>query len=592
MSKKAAGSAKSEVKSKAAPPAQRRSWAPWAVGAVIAIVFLWAYSPVMRTGFLFDDTKQQFAMPNANSPLMGWMGPVRPVLMFTYWMNVQIARESGKPVGADQNTFSYHVVNLLIHAAAALLVFLVIRRLMDWAGADAASRSWMAAFGAALFLLHPLQTESVAYIAGRSEALSGMFAAGAIAAFLYRKSSAISWPAIVAVMTLFSSAMLSKEQAVVVPAVLLLTDFWWNPGFSLKGIFGNWKLYGLMALGGLAGVALFWKLIRGVGTGRSAGFGMEDLRWYEYLFTQFRALWVYIANFVLPVNLNLDWEFPISRTIVDHGAIIGLAGLAAAAWAAWHYRNRFRLAGYGFFLFLIFLLPTSSILPIKDPVADRRMYLPMIGLILIAIDFLGRLRMGRGARAALCAAIVIAMAGATYARATLWSDPVSIWEDTARKSPHKSRAHFQLATAYYDQGRFDLSVAEFEKAAAVEPPDHDLLVDWGLALDGLHQPEKALAKLRQAAAMDPTAHVYSQIGKVYADQRQWKEAMEAFDTAQRIDPNFPVTYDYKGRVHLANNDPAGAIPECQRALAIDPAFQPARECLAIAQAMLQRMGAR
>src|SRR5215471_7331326 len=142
MSKKGAGSQKSEVRSKAAPDVQRPNWAPWApwaTGAVIALIFLWAYSPVMRTGFLFDDTMQQFALPNAHSPLMGWMGPVRPVLMFTYWMNVQIAREPGKPVGADQNTFSYHLVNLLIHGAAALLVFFAIRRLMEWAGTDAGS---------------------------------------------------------------------------------------------------------------------------------------------------------------------------------------------------------------------------------------------------------------------------------------------------------------------------------------------------------------------------------------------------------------------------------------------------------------------
>jgi tetratricopeptide (TPR) repeat protein len=545
---------------------------------VLALVYLWAYSPVMYTGFLFDDTNQQFARPEASAPLRTWIGPIRPVLMFTYWLNVQIS---------TQDTFSFHLFNLAIHFVTAVLAFLAICRLLEWAGIDSRQRGWWAGFGAALFLLHPLQTESVAYIAGRSEALSGMFAAGSIAFFLYRRAPAISWSEVAGVLLLFGAALLSKEQAVVVPLVLLLTDYWWNPGFSRKGILANWKLYALMAAGGAAGVALFWKLILGIGTGGSAGFGMKEFTWYQYLFTQFRALFVYLGNFVAPLSLNLDWDFPISHTMLEHGAIFGLAVLILLTAAAWHYRTRFRLASYSYFLFLILLLPTSSILPIKDPVADRRMYLPMLGLILIAIDFLSRSELDRKTVALVCGLVLAATAGVTHARAVLWSDAITLWEDTVAKSPAKSRPHFQLAMAYYDQGRFDHSVDEFEKAASLEPPTAELLLDWGLAYDGLHQPEKALAKLREAAIRQPTAHVYTQIGKVYADQRQWKEAMDAFNTAEKIDPAFPATFAYKGLVHLANNDPAGAIPECQRALSIDNAFQPARECLATAARMGQ-----
>ena len=86
---------------------------------------------------------------------------------------------------------------------------------------------------------------------------------------------------------------------------------------------------------------------------------------------------------------------PSRARIFDHGAIFGLAGLLALAAVAWRYRRSFPLAGYGYFVFLVLLSPTSSILPIKDPIADRRMYLPMLGLILIAIDLLRRLKVER-----------------------------------------------------------------------------------------------------------------------------------------------------------------------------------------------------
>jgi protein O-mannosyl-transferase len=500
------------------------------------------------------------------------------MLMATYWFNHEISQ---------QDTFSYHVVNLLVHLGTSLLVFFIVRRLAEWAGIGPQKRQWLAVFAAALFLLHPAQTESVAYIAGRSESLSGMFGCAAFAVFLYRREKAISWPRVAAVVLLAMAALFSKEQAIVLFALFLLTDFWWSADFGFEGVRGNWRLYAPMLAGAAVGVAAFAKMIMGQGTGGSAGFAIKEFTWYQYLFTQFRAIFVYIGNFLFPANLNVDWEFPISRSIVDHGAILGLLALLGLAVAAWVVRRRFRLAAYGYFVFLLFLAPTSSILPIIDPVADRRMYLPMLGLLLIVVDFASRLKMNPKELTAVCAAVVAIAGVATHARAEVWSDSISLWEDTAKKSPGKARAHFQLGFAYYEQQRYDLAVAAFEKAAAIKAPDYDLLVDWGLAYDGLHQPEKALEKLRAAAAMDPSAHVYSQIGKVYAERSQWKEAMEAFDLSLSRDPQYVASWAYKGLVHLATGDAAGSVPFFQRALTLDPMFQPARDGLLQAQQRLR-----
>src|ERR1019366_1405626 len=136
----------------------------------------------------------------------------------------------------------------------------------------------------------------------------------------------------------------------------------------------------------------------------SAGFGLKEFTWYQYFFTQCRALWVYIGLFLLPVNLSADWDFAISRTVLDKGAIAGLVALVAVAAAAWHWRRRFPLAGYGYFAFLVLMAPTSSILPIKDPVAERRLYFAILGLLLILVDALARLRVERKALAVAAAA--------------------------------------------------------------------------------------------------------------------------------------------------------------------------------------------
>jgi tetratricopeptide (TPR) repeat protein len=287
------------------------------------------------------------------------------------------------------------------------------------------------------------------------------------------------------------------------------------------------------------------------------------------------------------VNLNVDWDFPISRGIFEYGAIFGLAALLALAAAAWRYRRTFPLAGYGYFVFLVLLSPTSSILPIKDPIADRRMYLPILGLILIAIDLLRRLKVERKLLALGAAALMVATALATHARAEVWSDPILLWQDSALKSPNKVRAHFQLAFAYYEQGHFDLAIAEFQRTAELKPPTADLLYDWGLAYDALHQPELALAKLRQSAVLEATAQVFTQIAKVDAGQQRWAEALDALSTAEKLDPKFAITYVFRGKIYLNTKRAAEAVEQYQLALAIDPKVQDGQHDLAIAQSMVR-----
>jgi protein O-mannosyl-transferase len=454
--------------------------------------------------------------------------------------------------------------------------------MMEWAGTDAARRNLLAGFAAAVFLLHPVQTEAVAYLAGRSDGFSVMLAFAAFAVFLYRRRQAVSWTVVAAVVVLFAAGVLAKQDVIALPALLLLTDYWWNTGFSFQGIRSNWRLYLPLFLGAVAAVASSWKIIM---TAETAGFGLKDFTWYQYFFTQCRALFVYPAMFLLPANLTADWDFPISRNVLDHGAVAGLIALVALALVAWRFRRRFALASFGFFTYLVLMAPTSSILPIKDPIAERRLYFSMLGLLLILVDVLGRLKLDRKVLAAACLVVGLVAAGATRARAAVWADPVVLWEDTARKSPDKWRVRFQLAATYLFAGRFDRADLEFTKAAPLAPPDHNLLVDWGLALDGLNRMDDALAKLRQAAALDPTPHVYTQMAEVYAKRRYYTEAMNALDTAQKLDGSFAPTYVYRGNIYFNIGQYGAAIAQYQQALKFQPDNEEALQNLVKAQGL-------
>jgi len=534
---------------------------------------LWAYGPAFHGPFLFDDTTLPFALPGFGDPLIDWIRGDRPVLMFTYWLNARIS-------GGDP--YSYHVFNVAIHCVTSALVFAIVRRFLEWSGVEAQRRDLLAAFAGLLFLLHPTQSEAVAYLAGRSEALSVMLAFAALAVFIYRRETRVDWRTALAVLVLFAAALLTKQQTIALPALLLLTDFWWNPGFSFKGIRGNWKLYAPLALGAAACIAFFWRLMT---TATTAGFGLKDLAWYQYFFTECRALFVYMREFVLPYGLTADWDFPISKTILDRGAVFGLAALLALAAAAWHYRRSYPLAAFGFFTFLVTMAPTSSILPIRDPMAERRLYFGILGLILAAAGLLSRVKLPRATLAAAGSAVLLIFAVATHARAEVWGNAVALWQDTAEKSPEKARAHFQLGSAYADAGQCEQAAAEYEKTARFPPVDYrrpDLLVDWGLALECAGQPQPALAKLREAAAMEPTAHVYTQIAKVYGEHSQWSEALDALAAAQKIDASYAPIYAYKGIIDYQTNRFAEAIAEYRHALALDPTLEPARQGMAAA----------
>jgi protein O-mannosyl-transferase len=169
---------------------------------------------------------------------------------------------------------------------------------------------------------------------------------------------------------------------------------------------------------------------------------------------------------------------------------------------------------------------------------------------------------------------------------------VLLWEDTARKSPNKFRAHFHLAFAYYEQGRHSDAIAEFERAARIETPNYNMLVDWGLAHDALGQPDQAIARFRQAAHVEPTAHVHTQIAMVYAKRSQWDQALAELAAAEKLDPSFAATYLYRGKVYLKTNMPSSAVASYERAAALDPKSAEARNELEMARQMLHAQNAK
>ncbi len=549
----------------------------WISGAILVALFAVCYWPAVHGPFLFDDLHVNYALPNAASlTLQDWLRQTRPLLMFTFWLNYHLS-------GAE--TFGYHVVNLLLHFCNAVFALLAVRKVLRWCGVDESRNLILSLFAGGVFLLHPMQTESVSYIVSRSETLSVFFVLAALVIYLYRPAAVVSIPRTLAVFALFAAAAMSKEDAVIVPALFILTDYYWNFEFSPSVIQRNWKFYVPIAAGATVALAGVLRVLHG---NASAGlFQTQGLTGYAYFFTECRVVWHYLGLFVLPIGQNIDPDIDFSGNILARGAMFGLAGLLAVSIVAWIYRRRLPIASYGWFAFLILLAPTSSFLPLLDPMAEHRLYLPFLGLLLIAVEFLRRWKASQNVFICSLAAVLALESVMTYQRNRLWGNAVEMWEDAVSKSPRKMRPRFQLAFSYMQAGRCSEAAGQFQQAAALPLPeydrliawDHELVRDWGLAYFCAGNPEQAIAKLQQAVAKRPEAQLYSLIGMEYGKIGKYPEALEALATAQRLDGGSAVTYYNRGNIYAMEGEQEQAIEDYQRALQLDPHNVPAREAL-------------
>ncbi|HVO99186.1 MAG TPA: tetratricopeptide repeat protein [Bryobacteraceae bacterium] len=530
-----------------------QAWLYWLIGLGALCLVFEAYGPSLHGPFVLDDLYLPYADAHPPHQLLHWVYSVRPLLMFSYWVNYQIG--AGDP-------HVYHTTNVLLHFVASSIVALIAARLLLWAGVSGTMRLTLAVFSGGLFLLHPLQTESVAYVASRSDVLSVLFYYAAFAVFIYSNRETMSILRAIAVVGLFLAAAATKEHTLTLPVLILMTDYYWHRG----GVRKNATLYGLLAIACAAGAVAVVRVLQSANT---AGFSMKDLSPAAYFFTQCRVIWIYVRMFFLPIGQNVDPDVPISQGLMDHGAVIGLAALLAVMAAAWIYRKRWPLASFGVFVFLLLIAPTSSVIPIRDVVAERRAYLPFLGLVLIVLEVLRQLELRQ--MIGVAAAVLTACTALTYQRSEVWSSSLALWTDSVSKSPRKMRPMFHLAFAQYQAGDCAIAVHNFEAASRLDPPDYRLLVDWANALDCAGREDDAAEQFKAAIRLSPgLVEAYVGLSAVYGKQRKLDEALQALETAQTIDPNVFQIYVNRGGVYELLGNTAGARREYQHALQLDP----------------------
>jgi hypothetical protein len=547
-----------------------KSWRPYyiAITALLVCAGFEAYGPALHGPFVYDDfSLPYYSLFFPKEHLTEWINGVRPLLMLSYWMNFLL---SGRA------TYSYHIFNLLCHLANATAVFLIARRILAKEVLDGGTREILALFAGTLFLLHPIQTESVAWIAGRSENFSALFFLYACTLFLYLPSKSLGWGRSVAILVLFACAVASKEHTAILPILLVFTDLWWSPDDWTGAVRRNWRLYLPMLCGSLVAAKIIWDVVSG---SASAGFSGAGVTWSSYALTQCRVFFVYLRLFLFPVGQNIDYDMPWSANLLDFWSLLSLVSIVTLVLAAWRLRSRFPVGSYGFFVFLILLAPTSSFIPIKDAIAERRLYLPMLGLVLIACEFLFHAIRERTRIVAVASVLLAAAAIATYRRNQLWGSEAALWQDTVAKSPNKLRGYSHLVHGLVNEHHCREALQRLDELSRRRSIDPQLLAHWAVAYECVHEPEHALAKLQQAALLSPNAATYLEIARNQLALNRTQDALGSLNRALELDATLEPAYIARGELRELQGDRSGAAMDYSRVLQLNSSNEQARQLL-------------
>ncbi len=589
-----------------------------------------AYSNIFSAPFIFDDRVS--ILENAGIrrlwPLWPalWAPPQmaisgRPVVSFSFALNYAL--------GGTQ-VWGYHAFNLIIHILNALLIFAIARRTLaaneDLIGSGIRAE-WLAGGAALIWSVHPLLSESVAYIMQRTELLMALFLLLTIYA-VRRSAESTAQPAAVtgtcgagnnsaglmtrrpgneaeressqkkqilhsgntqplkwSALAILSCAlgMGCKEVMAAAPLITLLYDrIFLSPSFA-ELFRRRWRLYAALFSTWL----ILGTLLAAGPRTKSVGLGFGAVGPWEYLLTQASVILHYLRLALFPAPLCIDYsDWPIARSLsaaLPEGImVLGLLGLSV-----WALRSRPKLGFLGALFFLI-LAPSSSFIPIvTEPAAERRMYLPLLAVVFLAVlgvhalagSFARESRLRR-MEAALLVAVLMAFVFITAERNQAYRTEASIWSDVLAKRPHNARAMNNLGSALAREGRSDEAMPLFARALEIDPNYPEAHNNLGGVYYNQSRMAEAIEQFSQAVRLKPDySEAHLNLGLALHNRGRIDEAIEQYLQALQLKPGDPEAHNHLGAALLSHGHLQEAIGHFGEALRLRPGYAEAQRNL-------------
>ena len=441
---------------------------PLFLGVILVTITVATYAGALYGTFQYDDFFTILINPHLErwDTFVGHLDHmVRPLLYATFLLDRSLY---------GNNVIGYHLLNLLLHLGSGLLIYRILAR------AVSEETQSVPFWTALLFLIHPIQTETVTYISGRASGLMAFFYLFALALYVQAVArERAGFPHLSYVFGAIFSFVLalgSKETAMTFPLALLLWDVLIRQldGAAFRKRFLSSHLPFWFVL--LVWVAWAWWHPR---YSALAQFSLDVRPLWDNLLSELNAITYALFLFICPWEQNFDHDLPVLHSLLEWPLPPDLLLLCGLATSAIFLVRRLPLLSFGIGWFFLQLLPISLI-PRNDLLSERNLYLASMGVLLAVVvlcsylpqrftKVLPRPRLVQFGAGSLALAVVLLLCFFTYQRNLLYRDEVSLWSDTVQKSPDKARPRNNLGHAYAMQGDWERAIEEFRTAVQLDP---------------------------------------------------------------------------------------------------------------------------
>ncbi len=542
------------------------------LAALLIAAGILAYGNSFQGEFVYDDIRAivnnphiRQVLPLSRSLTGPWDSSVRdrPVVSFSLALNY---------AAGGLEPWGYHFFNLAVHILAGLTLFGILRRTFQnslFSPAFNRSATGLGFAAALIWLLHPLQTESVTYVIQRSESLAGLFYLLTLYCFIRGAGSGRGRAWLAGAVLCCGLGMATKATMITAPVAVFIYDSIFLSRSPARAVKRHWPRHLALAATWLIQVLLISRTSYG---------DLKGLSPLAYLFTQPSVIARYLRLTFWPHPICIDYGWPPAAGIGDILLPAILIGglLWLTAYGLWK-KPALGFAGVWFFLVLA---PTSSILPLEDPLSEHRMYLPLAAVAVLAaggiFSLLRRLPSSAGRRAAggvFLAAAALLFGGLTYQRNRVYHEPLELWREVTLLRPEHARGYYNYGLELGKTGRRREAIDQYREAIRLKPDYALAYNNLAVALSEEGDYYQAVTRYGQAIRLKP--HYWEaryNLGIALSKLEKDREALTSFQEAIRLQPNFAPAYMQAGDRLGKMGRHREAAAYYRKAIELNPAF--------------------
>ena len=506
----------------------------------------------------------------------------RPLVNLSFALNYRIA-------GLEVEIF--HISNFLIHILNAILVFFLARLVFTLSLPEEtenfSTRCAAPFFAAALFALHPIQSQAVIYISQRAALLACFFYLLAVICYILarrlqiQKRPVYKYGPLFALCLLFAlCAFLSKKNTASIPLAILLAEL-----LFFDNSWAGWKKKLPVIIGLVAIISFGFLWFAGAFKGDLAHLPgridrltreTTDVSRWQYFCTQLTVILLYLKLIVFPKGLSIDHGHPMNDGFFEGFtpyAFLILLGILVFAFMS---ARRYKVLSFGILWFFIALSVESSILPIRDAMFEHRVYLAFPGVSILSAYCLVKILPRKETALILASLFILAVFALTsFSRTHAWENELTLWEDAVNKAPHNSRAWNNYGNALMRRGRVQSAANVYQRAISENPRYSRPYCNLGKIYAQNGRPGKAEELFLKSLKLDSRfAEAHNNLAIVYATMGDMEKGIHHFEAALKFDKNRPLTRYNLGKAYLDASQPQEALAHLLQAIRMKPDIRP------------------